>query len=116
MFPMVIISPFLLSLESVRCTNTALYLIIPIIFCLPANLSQEEIGEPILDKVLEPGDCLYFPRGYIHQATTPEESHSLHITLSVYQMNSWGDFLEKVSFIIVFLKNVMKESQQKIRS
>jgi len=60
------------------------------------NFSEHEIGEPIFDKVLEPGDCMYFPRGYIHQANTLDESHSLHITLSVYQRTSWGDFLEKL--------------------
>lgn len=32
-----------------------------------ANMSQEELGEPILDVVLEPGDLLYFPRGTYHQ-------------------------------------------------
>lgn len=31
------------------------------------NLSEKEIGNPILDVVLEPGDLLYFPRGTIHQ-------------------------------------------------
>ena len=31
------------------------------------NFSQSEIGESILDVVLEPGDLLYFPRGTIHQ-------------------------------------------------
>ena len=34
-----------------------------------ANLSAEELGEPILDVVLEPGDLLYFPRGTYHQVT-----------------------------------------------
>jgi lysine-specific demethylase/histidyl-hydroxylase NO66 len=33
------------------------------------NLSEEELGEPILDVVLEPGDLLYFPRGTFHQVT-----------------------------------------------
>ena len=69
----------------------------------PENFSQDEIGEPILDKTLEPGDCLYFPRGFIHQATTTGDSHSLHITLSVYQKNTWGDFLEKVTLMITIL-------------
>lgn len=32
-----------------------------------ANMHQEELGEPILDVVLEPGDLLYFPRGTYHQ-------------------------------------------------
>ena len=32
-----------------------------------ANFSEDEIGSPVLDVVLEPGDMLYFPRGFIHQ-------------------------------------------------
>lgn len=58
------------------------------------NFEQSEIGEPMLDIVLEAGDLLYFPRGYIHQATTVPGHHSLHITLSVYQKHSYGDLLE----------------------
>jgi len=61
-----------------------------------ANLSPEELGEPILDRVLEPGDALYFPRGTIHQAVTPDDTHSLHITLSVFQKSCWSDYLEKL--------------------
>ena len=80
--------------------------VLKVILYLTENLSQDEIGEPILDKVLEPGDCLYFPRGYIHQAVTLEDIHSLHITLSVYQRNSWGDFLEKVVLFIISLCNI----------
>ncbi|CAD6234126.1 GSCOCG00007578001-RA-CDS [Cotesia congregata] len=60
------------------------------------NFNQEEIGEPILDVILNAGDILYFPRGTIHQGETLEESHSLHLTLSVYQKNCWADFLEKL--------------------
>ncbi|XP_043528860.1 ribosomal oxygenase 1 isoform X1 [Frieseomelitta varia] len=60
------------------------------------NFSQSEIGEPILDTVVNAGDLLYFPRGTIHQGETIDDTHSLHITLSVYQKNSWGDFLEKL--------------------
>uniref|UniRef100_A0A1B6DAA9 Bifunctional lysine-specific demethylase and histidyl-hydroxylase n=1 Tax=Clastoptera arizonana TaxID=38151 RepID=A0A1B6DAA9_9HEMI len=60
------------------------------------NFSQEEIGEPMLDVVLQAGDMLYFPRGYIHQASTVEGEHSLHITLSAYQHTAWVDLLEKL--------------------
>lgn len=60
------------------------------------NFSEDEIGEPILDVVLEPGDLLYFPRGTIHQGKALEDTHSLHITVSCYQKNSWGDLLEKL--------------------
>lgn len=58
------------------------------------NFSPDEIGEPILEKTLEAGDLLYFPRGTIHEARTVAGSHSLHITLSVYQKTSFGDLME----------------------
>uniref|UniRef100_A0A182VR16 Bifunctional lysine-specific demethylase and histidyl-hydroxylase n=1 Tax=Anopheles minimus TaxID=112268 RepID=A0A182VR16_9DIPT len=62
-----------------------------------ANLSQDEIsGPPILDVVLEAGDMLYFPRGCIHQAATVPGAHSLHITVSMYQRNSWADLFEQM--------------------
>uniref|UniRef100_G1U914 Bifunctional lysine-specific demethylase and histidyl-hydroxylase n=1 Tax=Oryctolagus cuniculus TaxID=9986 RepID=G1U914_RABIT len=60
------------------------------------NFSQDDLGEPVLQTVLEPGDLLYFPRGFIHQAECQEGAHSLHLTLSTYQRNTWGDFLEAV--------------------
>lgn len=58
------------------------------------NFDQNEIGEPCMEVVLKPGDLLYFPRGVIHQACTVPGHHSLHITMSVYQKNSWADLLE----------------------
>ncbi|KAI9590662.1 hypothetical protein GQX74_008829 [Glossina fuscipes] len=60
------------------------------------NFSQEEIGKPIFEEVLQPGDILYFPRGIIHQAKTEPGYHSLHLTLSVYQKQSYADLLEKM--------------------
>jgi len=61
------------------------------------NFHQEEIGNPILDVILRPGDFLYMPRGYIHQADTLfTETHSLHLTFSTYQQNSMYDFLQVV--------------------
>nr|XP_003408800.1 ribosomal oxygenase 1 [Loxodonta africana]XP_023402118.1 ribosomal oxygenase 1 [Loxodonta africana] len=60
------------------------------------NFSQEDLGEPVLQTVLEPGDLLYFPRGFVHQAQCQDGVHSLHLTLSTYQRNTWGDFLEAV--------------------
>ncbi|KAK3092611.1 hypothetical protein FSP39_004927 [Pinctada imbricata] len=58
------------------------------------NFTDADIGSPILDTVLDPGDLLYFPRGTIHQGRTMEDSHSLHITVSCYQKNTWGDLLQ----------------------
>ncbi|XP_066583682.1 ribosomal oxygenase 1 [Prorops nasuta] len=57
------------------------------------NFDESEIGEPILDTIVNAGDLLYFPRGTIHQGETIDNTHSLHITLSVYQRNSWGDYI-----------------------
>ncbi|TRZ03892.1 hypothetical protein DNTS_030903 [Danionella cerebrum] len=59
------------------------------------NFSQTEIGKPILDVVLEAGDLLYFPRGFVHQGDCLQDAHSLHITISSYQRNSWGDLMLK---------------------
>lgn len=61
-----------------------------------SNFDQAEIGTPILEVVLEAGDLLYFPRGFIHQGDCLPDAHSLHITVSSYQKNSWGDLLQKV--------------------
>lgn len=69
------------------------------------NFTQEEIGEPILDVKLEPGDMLYFPRGFIHQAETVEGKHSLHITVSMYQKTSYADLLE--ALVPVALQNAI---------
>ncbi|XP_034109529.1 bifunctional lysine-specific demethylase and histidyl-hydroxylase NO66 [Drosophila albomicans] len=60
------------------------------------NYSQKDLGPPTLDVVLEPGDILYFPRGTVHQAVTEEQQHSLHITLSVYQQQSYANLVEKL--------------------
>ena len=61
-----------------------------------------------LDVVLGPGDVLYLPRGWIHQAETVarpnsvpklpdvKDDHSLHLTVSAMQNWSWADFLEMV--------------------
>jgi len=54
--------------------------------------------EPVMDVILEPGDCLYMPRGWIHQACTlpkdAEEQHSLHLTISTMQQWAWIDLME----------------------
>ena len=62
------------------------------------NFKEDEIGKPILKVTLKPGDMLYFPRGYIHQAKCLPDTHSLHLTVSCYQKNSWADLFEKVRF------------------
>ncbi|XP_053567893.1 ribosomal oxygenase 1 [Bombina bombina] len=61
-----------------------------------ANFTDQDIGKPVLETILEAGDLLYFPRGFIHQGDCLPDAHSLHITISSYQRNCWGDLLAKV--------------------
>ncbi|XP_053951676.1 bifunctional lysine-specific demethylase and histidyl-hydroxylase NO66 [Anastrepha ludens] len=72
------------------------------------NFTQQEIGKPIFDEVLEPGDMLYFPRGTIHQACTEPGYHSLHITLSMYQKHSYADLFERMMPLV--LQRVIEEN------
>ena len=41
-----------------------------------------EPGEPVLDVVARPGDTLYLPRGWLHQAVTTD-TDSLHVTVGI---------------------------------
>lgn len=61
------------------------------------NFREDEIGECVFEKVLEAGDILYFPRGWIHQAKTIDNQHSLHVTLSVYQKTSYADLFTEIT-------------------
>ncbi|XP_060990266.1 ribosomal oxygenase 2 isoform X1 [Dama dama] len=48
--------------------------------------AEDRIGRPTHAFTLKPGDLLYFPRGTIHQAATPDGlAHSTHVTVSTYQ-------------------------------
>lgn len=58
------------------------------------DLLQDSIGEAIFEETLEPGDLLYFPRGTIHQAKTTSDGPSTHVSISTYQQNTWGDFMQ----------------------
>ncbi|CAI5712789.1 unnamed protein product [Hyaloperonospora brassicae] len=59
-----------------------------------SDLAVDQIGEPWMQLTVEEGDVLYFPRGVVHQACTDEKEFSTHVTISVYQHNTWANFLE----------------------
>ena len=48
-----------------------------------------EPGEPVIDVMLKPGDTLYLPRGWLHEAAT-SSTDSLHITVGV-NVYTWLD-------------------------
>ncbi|EDV91995.1 bifunctional lysine-specific demethylase and histidyl-hydroxylase NO66 [Drosophila grimshawi] len=72
------------------------------------NLKQQQLSKPIFDEVLEAGDLLYFPRGCVHQAVTEQQHHSLHITLSVYQQQSYANLME--ALMPAVLQNAIKHN------
>ncbi len=53
--------------------------------------SLGEHGPPVLELTLQPGDTLYLPRGWLHDALT-SDTDSLHITVGV-NVHTWIDAL-----------------------
>ena len=61
----------------------------------PVLKAPEDTGEPIVDTTLRPGDALYVPRGFVHEAFTQTDSGSLHLTFRcIYgHFFRWGRFI-----------------------
>lgn len=56
-----------------------------------------QAGEPVAEFVLKAGECIYVPRGLMHDAQTHGDTASLHITLGLI-VKTWADLmLEAVS-------------------
>lgn len=73
------------------------------------DFRENELGEPLFRHILKPGDMLYFPRGWIHQARTVENQHSLHITLVSMKTALYFRFIltnsnKKNSFFVLHFK------------
>ena len=65
-------------------------------------------GEPVIDTVLGPGDTLYLPRGWLHEARTSDVD-SLHLTvgINVYTwLDAFGDALADVEDELAFRRSV----------
>lgn len=50
-----------------------------------------DIGRPLVQCTLSPGDLLYIPRGFVHQAVASHGT-SVHVTIGVHA-TTWGDLL-----------------------
>ena len=68
-----------------------------------SDYTEEDLKDvkPVMDITLSPGDILYMPRGWIHQACTlpggqSKDGHSLHLTISAMQQWAWTDLMELV--------------------
>jgi lysine-specific demethylase/histidyl-hydroxylase NO66 len=55
------------------------------------NVSETQPGPPAIEALLEPGDCLYLPRGFLHQADAQDEA-SVHLTIGIHVL-TWLDLL-----------------------
>ncbi|MEW2594719.1 JmjC domain-containing protein [Micromonospora aurantiaca] len=53
------------------------------------EVSATAEGRPELDVVLEPGDALYLPRGWLHSAQA-QESSSLHLTVGIRALTRYA--------------------------
>lgn len=56
------------------------------------DMSRDKIGQP-REVFLEPGDLLYIPRGFVHEAFT-QEGASLHLTVGI-NVYRWADLLHE---------------------
>ncbi|WP_420553088.1 cupin domain-containing protein [Tenacibaculum aiptasiae] len=47
------------------------------------HVDFDNSSKPIIDVVLEKGDILYIPRGFVHSGSTNSKDYSLHLTIGV---------------------------------
>ena len=66
------------------------------------DADRHKAGEPVEDFVLKAGDCVYVPRGLMHDAVTHDSDQpSLHITVGLI-VKTWADLmLEAVSEVAI---------------
>lgn len=69
---------------------------------------REQVGtaaaeEPYIDAVLEPGDALYLPRGWLHAATAQGEV-SIHVTLGIHNRTRYAVAEEVTQSVLALLR------------
>lgn len=58
-----------------------------------AKPQLDELGQPLLELTMRPGDCLHLPRGFPHAAETTDE-HSDHLTIGLVAV-TWHRVIRK---------------------
>jgi len=58
------------------------------------RLTREEAGPALITTELQPGECLYIPRGYLHEAYSLDET-SAHLTVGILTW-TWKDVVEEI--------------------
>lgn len=80
-------------------------------FCEENDLTPDQYEKH--DILMEKGDMLYFPRGFIHQAKTLPNDYSCHITISLFENHSIGDFLREA---VTDIMESITKNELKLRS
>ena len=75
----------------------------------PFDSSEHEAGRLNLNFTMEPGDCLYIPRGYMHDATNVGSEPSLHITVGLL-VKKWADLMLEVLSEVALNNSEFRES------
>ena len=75
----------------------------------PFDSSEHEAGKLNLNFTMEPGDCLYIPRGYMHDATNVGSEPSLHITVGLL-VKKWADLMLEVLSEVALNNSQFRES------
>ena len=75
----------------------------------PFNSSEHAAGKLDLNFTMEPGDCLYIPRGYTHDATNVGDQPSLHITVGLL-VKKWADLMLEVLSEVALNNSEFRES------
>jgi hypothetical protein len=57
-----------------------------------ARITRDMVGAVTQEFRLSPGDLLYMPRGLVHEAFTPDDCSSLHLTVGI-RVYRWVDLL-----------------------
>jgi ribosomal protein L16 Arg81 hydroxylase len=61
---------------------------------LPHHTERGKLGPPLYELDINPGDLIYLPRGFVHEALTSDEE-SLHITVGIIAY-TWFDVFTEV--------------------
>ncbi|HWC23532.1 MAG TPA: cupin domain-containing protein [Flexivirga sp.] len=69
-----------------------------------AAVAEAAQGEPVIDTMLQPGDCLYLPRGWLHAAQAQDEV-SIHVTLGVHAWTRYAIAEELVQDALTRLRD-----------
>ena len=71
------------------------------------DIKATELGPLALEASLEAGDCLYLPRGFVHQAEALEEP-SVHISLGIHVI-TWLDLLSVVMGQVAYVDERLRQ-------